>query len=159
MSLQKRLVAVVASLLVIGLLVADIVTYAEVHSFLYGQADNTLAQNESLGFQYLTFAAERELPVNQADLSRRISADVYVQLLNHSGHVILSRPSGPMAHPDPAPILTKGIPVQKVPDLDRRASAATPARSAPIPTPWCWGAQGTPTAATARSPSRYRRGP
>ena len=71
MSLQKRLVAVVASLLVIGLLVADIVTYAEVHSFLYGQADNTLAQNESLGLQYLTFAAERDLPVNQADLSRR----------------------------------------------------------------------------------------
>jgi two-component system OmpR family sensor kinase len=120
MSLQKRLVAVVALLLVIGLLVADIVTYAEVHSFLYGQADNTLAQNESLGFQYLTYAAERDLPVNEADLSRRITADVYVQLLNHSGHVILTRPSGPIARPDPAPILTKGIPVQQVPDIGRR---------------------------------------
>jgi two-component system OmpR family sensor kinase len=118
MSLQKRLVAVVASLLVVGLLVADLVTYAEVHSFLYGQADNTLAQNESLGFQYLTYAAERGLPVNKADLSRRVSADVYVQLLNHTGHVILSRPSGPMARPDPAPILTKDIPVQEVPDID-----------------------------------------
>jgi len=117
MSLQKRLVAVVASLLVIGLLVADIVTYAEVHSFLYGQADNTLAQNESLGFEYLTYAAERGVPVNEADLSRRITADVYVQLLNHSGHVILSRPSGPLARPDPAPILTKDIPVQEVPDI------------------------------------------
>ena len=85
MSLQKRLVAVVASLLVVGLFVADIVTYAEVHSFLYGQADNTLAQNEALGFQYLTYAAERGLPVNEADLSRRISADVYVELLNHAG--------------------------------------------------------------------------
>jgi two-component system, OmpR family, sensor kinase len=119
MSLQKRLVAVVASLLVIGLLVADVVTYAEVHSFLYGQADNTLAQNESLGFQYLTFAAQRGAPVNEADLSRRITADVYVQLLNHSGKVILSRPSGPMARPDPAPVLTKDIPVQQVPDIDR----------------------------------------
>ncbi len=117
MSLQKRLVAVVASLLVIGLLVADLVTYAEVHSFLYGQADNTLAQNESLGFQYLTYAAERGVPVNEADLSRRITADVYVQLLNHSRHVILSRPSGPLARPDPAPILTKDIPVQEVPDI------------------------------------------
>jgi two-component system OmpR family sensor kinase len=120
MSLQKRLVAVVASLLVIGLLVADLVTYAEVHSFLYGQADNTLAQNESLGFEYLTYAAERGLPVNEAGLSRRISADVYVQLVNHSGHVVLSRPSGPSAKPDPAPILTKGIPVQQVPDIDSR---------------------------------------
>jgi two-component system, OmpR family, sensor kinase len=120
MSLQKRLVAVVASLLVIGLLVADVVTYAEVHSFLYGQADSTLAQNESLGFQYVTYAAERNVPVNKADLSRRISADVYVQLLNRSGHLILTRPSGPMARPDPAPILTKGIPVQEVPDIESR---------------------------------------
>ncbi len=120
MSLQKRLVAVVALLLVLGLLVADLVTYAEVRSFLYGQADNTLAQNESVGFQYLTYAAQRELPVNDADLSRRISADVYVELLDHAGHVVLSRPSGPIAHPDPAPILTKDIPVQQVPDIDSR---------------------------------------
>ena len=120
MSLQKRLVAVVALLLVLGLLVADLVTYAEVRSFLYGQADNTLAQNESLGFQYLTYAAQRELPVNQSNLSRRVSADVYVQLLDRAGHLVLSRPSGPIAHPDPAPILTKDIPVQQVPDIDSR---------------------------------------
>ena len=120
MSLQKRLVAVVALLLVVGLVVADIVTYASVHSFLYGQADNTLAQNESLGFNYVTYAAERGVPVNQTDLSRRVSADVYVQLLDRSGHVILARPSGPMEHPDPAPILTKDIPVQQVPDIGSR---------------------------------------
>jgi two-component system OmpR family sensor kinase len=91
-----------------------------VRSFLYGQADNTLAQNESLGFQYLTYAAQREIPVDQANLSRRVSVDVYVQLLDHAGHVVLSRPSGPIAHPDPAPILTKDIPVQQVPDIDSR---------------------------------------
>jgi two-component system, OmpR family, sensor kinase len=120
MSLQKRLVAVVAVLLVIGLVVADVVTYASVRSFLYGQADNTLAQNESLGFNYVTFAAEKEVPVNQADLSRRVSSDVYVVLRNLSGRVILMRPSGPAAHPDPAPILTKDIPVQQVPDIGHR---------------------------------------
>ena len=120
MSLQKRLVAVVALLLVVGLVVADVVTYASVRSFLYGQADNTLAQNESLGFNYVTYAAERGLPVSKANLSRRVSADVYVQLLNRSGKVILARPSGPAAHPDPAPILTKDIPVQQVPDIDSR---------------------------------------
>jgi len=120
MSLQKRLVAVVALLLVVGLVVADVVIYASVHSFLYGQADNTLTENESLGFNYLTYAAHRDLPVNRADLSRRVSADVYVQLLDRSGKVILVRPSGPIAHPDPAPILTKSIPVQQVPDIDGR---------------------------------------
>ena len=60
MSLQKRLVAVVALLLVVGLVVADVVTYASVRSFLYGRADDTLAQNEALGFNYLTFAAAAE---------------------------------------------------------------------------------------------------
>ena len=99
MSLQKRLVAVMALLLVVGLLVADVVTYASVRSFLYGQADNTLAQNEALGFNYLTFAAARNLPVTQGDLSRRVSADVYLILLDRQGRVILRRPSGPPPTP------------------------------------------------------------
>ena len=81
MSLQRRLVAVVALLLVVGLLVADLVTYASVRSFLYGQADNTLAQNEALGFNYLTYADGRGCPVTEADLSRQVSPDVYVTLL------------------------------------------------------------------------------
>ncbi len=119
MSLQKRLVAVVALLLVIGLAVADVVTYASVRSFLYGQADNTLAQSESLGFNYLNYAAERGVPITQADLSRRISSDVYVILLNRNGKVMFTRPSGSATRPDPSPILTKGIPVQQVPDIQR----------------------------------------
>jgi two-component system, OmpR family, sensor kinase len=120
MSLQKRLVAVVALLLVLGLVIADVVIYTSVRSFLFGQADNTLAQNESLGFNYLTFAAEKGLAVNESDLSRRVSADVYVVLVNRSGHVILTRPSGPPTHPDPAPILNKDIQVQQVPDIYSR---------------------------------------
>jgi len=119
MSLQKRLVAVMALLLVAGLLVADVVTYASVRSYLYGQADNTLAQNEALGFNYLRFTAARNLPVTSGDLSRRVSADVYLVLLDREGQVILRRPSGSAAHPDPAPILTKDIPAQEVPDIYR----------------------------------------
>ena len=106
MSLQKRLVAVVALLLVLGLLVADVVTYAEVRSFLYGQADNTLAQNEALGFNYLTFASEKHVTVSQADLSRRISSDVYITLLGRNGTgdaaspLRLADPARPRAHLD-----------------------------------------------------------
>ncbi len=117
MSLQKRLVGVVALLLVVGLLVADVVIYASVRSFLYGQADSTLAQNEALSFNYLTFAAARHGRVSEAQLSRRVSSDVYVTLLDRHGKVILRRPSGPPTRPDPAPILTKTIPVQQVPDI------------------------------------------
>ncbi len=41
----------------VGLLVADFVTYVSVRSFLYGRADATLAQDEALAFNYLDFAA------------------------------------------------------------------------------------------------------
>ena len=131
MSLQKRLVAVVALLLVIGLAVADVVTYASVRSFLYGQADNTLAQSESLGFNYLNYAAERGVPITQADLSRRISSDVYVILLNRNGKVMFTRPSGSATRPDPSPILTKGIPVQQVPDIQRHVRVGPVRRDLP----------------------------
>ena len=61
-----------ALLLVVGLLVADVVIYASVRSFLYGQADNTLAQNEALSFNYLTFAAARHGRVSESQLSARL---------------------------------------------------------------------------------------
>ena len=120
MSLQKRLVAIVALLLVLGLLAADVVIYASVRSFLYGQADNTLAQNEAVGFNYLTFSAERHARVSAPGLSRRVSDDVYVTVLDRNGKVVLRRPSGSPTHPDPAPILTKSIPVQQVPEIYSR---------------------------------------
>ena len=120
MSLQKRLVAVVALLLVIGLLVADVVTYASVRSFLFGRADATLAQDEALAFNYLEFASLHGLPVSVLSMSRRVSTDVYVVVLNRQGQVVVRRPSGSPTRPDPAPKLTSGIPVQQVPDIYRR---------------------------------------
>ena len=120
MSLQKRLVAIVALLLVLGLLAADVVIYASVRSFLYGQADNTLAQNEAVGFNYLTFSAGRHPRVSAPGFSRRVSDAVYVTLLDRNGKVVLRRPSGSPTHPDPAPILTKSIPVQQVPEIYSR---------------------------------------
>jgi two-component system, OmpR family, sensor kinase len=120
MSLQKRLVAIVALLLVLGLLAADVVIYASVRSFLYGQADNTLAQNEAVGFNYLTFSAGRHGRVSAPGFSRRVSDAVYVTLLDRNGKVVLRRPSGSPTHPDPAPILTKSIPVQQVPEIYSR---------------------------------------
>ena len=120
MSLQKRLVAVVALLLVIGLLVADVVTYASVRSFLYGRADSTLAQDEALAFNYLEYASVHRLPVNVSAMSRRVSTDIYVIVLNRQGRVVVRRPSGSPTRPDPAPILTSGLPVQQVPDIYRR---------------------------------------
>ena len=123
MTLQRRLVAVMALTMVVGLLIADVVVYASVRSFLYGRADATLAQDEALAFNYLTFASGRHLPLSETSLSRRVSTDVYVILLDHQGQVVLRRPSGSPNHPDPSPILTRDIPVQQVPDIDDRVHA------------------------------------
>ncbi|HEY2214428.1 MAG TPA: HAMP domain-containing sensor histidine kinase [Acidimicrobiales bacterium] len=120
MSLHRRLVAVMAVVLVIGLMVADIATYASVRSFLYGRADETLASSEDLAFNYLTFSSSHNVTVTASELSRRVSPDVYVVIMNTRGNLILSRPSGSPTHPDPQPILSKSIPVQQVPYELRR---------------------------------------
>ena len=120
MSLQRRLVAVMALLLVVGLVVADVVTYASVRSFLYGRADNTLAQNEALGFNYLTYAAERGAAGQQG---RPVAPRLGRRLRDSAGPRRPGDPAptlGPVAHPDPSPILTKDIPVQQVPDIGSR---------------------------------------
>jgi two-component system, OmpR family, sensor kinase len=120
-SLQRRLVALVALLLVVGLAVVDVVTYASVRSYLYGQADDTLDQQEALAFNYLEFAAARHTTVDVAELSHRVSSNVYLTLLDRQGDVILRRPSGSPSRPDPEPVLTTQMPVQQVPDIYRRA--------------------------------------
>ncbi len=120
MTLQRRLVAVMALMLVIGLVVADVVTYASVRSFLYGRADATLVQDEALAYGYLNYSASRGVSISKANISRRVSTDVYVILLDHQGKVVMRRPSGSPSTPDPSPILTKGIPVQHPPDFDGR---------------------------------------
>jgi two-component system, OmpR family, sensor kinase len=119
MSLQRRLVAVITLLLVAGLVVADVVTYAAVRSYLYGQADTTLAQNEALAFDYFSFVATHHERPTKASVSRRISTEVYVVVLDRAGRVVLARPSGSPFHPDPAPVLTRSIPVQQVRDIYR----------------------------------------
>ena len=114
-------------------------------SFLYGRADNTLAQNEDSASTTSTFAAGRNTTVNEADISRRVSPDVYVTLLNRSGQVVLRRPSGSTARPDPAPILTGDIPCSRCPtSTNASTSGATPARCAPTRTAVVLGSTGDP---------------
>ena len=103
MSLQRRLLAVMALLLAAGLLVADLATYASVRSFLYGRADATLASSESVAYDYLTFSAMHHGRVTLDDLDRRVSPDVYVVLLSPGGKVLIRRPSGPPATPTRPP--------------------------------------------------------
>jgi two-component system OmpR family sensor kinase len=119
-TLQRRLVAVMSILLVAGLLVADIVTYVSVRSFLYGRADETLASSEALAFNYVAFATDHKQPLSEADLTRHVSPDVYVLIINHAGKVLIRRPSGSPARPNPEPLVGASVPVQRVPEVNTK---------------------------------------
>ena len=116
MTLQRRLVAVMSILLVAGLLVADIVTYVSVRSFLYGRADETLASSEALAFNYVAFATQHNTALSATDLSRHVSPDVYVLIISPRGKVLVRRPSGSPARPNPMPLVSPGsVPIQRDP--------------------------------------------
>src|SRR5271166_5869224 len=92
-----------AVLLVVGLAIADIVTYTALRSFLYGRVDAQLDATQHLAYRYLIFSEERGLPPTAQGLDNRISPDVYVILLGPDGKTTLVDPSGSTFHPDPAP--------------------------------------------------------
>jgi two-component system OmpR family sensor kinase len=143
-SLQRRLVAVMALLLITGLLVTDVVTYVSVRSFLYGRADSTLASSESLAFDYMTFAADHHETVTASAISRHVSPDVYLVILDRAGRPVLRRPSGSPTRPDPAPILSRALPVQRVLDTDRTHFGRYAGTFRPDPNAVVVGSRGDP---------------
>jgi len=82
-----------AVLLVIGLAVADVVTYTSLHSFLYGRLDAQLDSTQALASRYLTYQAARGHPVSFEGIDDHVNEDVYVVVLGHDGKVLASRPS------------------------------------------------------------------
>ena len=82
-----------AVLLVIGVLVADIVTYTSLDSSLYGRLDSQIASSQRLGFRYLNLLAERNLKPSFKGFDSRINGDMFVILLGPTGKVVVSRPS------------------------------------------------------------------
>jgi two-component system OmpR family sensor kinase len=143
-SLQRRLVAVMALLLVAGLVVADVATYASVRSFLYGRADVTLVSSESLAYNYLTFAANHQATPTASTLGRHVSPDVYVMVVGPTGHVVMQLPSGSVSHPDPAPLLSSSIPVQQPAQSTKRHFGRYSGTFRPDPNAAVVGARGDP---------------
>jgi len=143
-SLQRRLVAVLSILLVVGLLVADIVTYVSVRSFLYGRADDTLASSETLAFNYVAYDTEHKKALSAADLSRHVSPDVYVLIISPKGKVLVSRPSGSPTKPDPTPLLSASIPAQRSPDVRTREFGRFGGTFRPNPNAVIVGSRGDP---------------
>jgi two-component system OmpR family sensor kinase len=143
-TLQRRLVAVMSILLVAGLLIADVVTYVSVRSFLYGRADDTLASSEGLAFNYVAEATMHKSPLSGQNLSRHVSPDVYVLIISPQGKVLIRRPSGSPARPNPVPLISGSIPVQLVPQVNSRNFGRFAGTFRPDPNAVIVGSRGDP---------------
>jgi len=127
--LYQRLTVTVAVLLVIGLAVADVVTYSSLRSFLYGRLDAQLESSQHLAVRYLRFADAHGLNPTEEGLDNRVGPDVYVLVLRPDGRLLLSRPSGSPDRPDPAPVLPAPLHIEPPSSghaFSRRAGAYRP---------------------------------
>src|SRR5271166_5593588 len=104
-----------AVLLVVGLAIADIVTYTALRSFLYGRVDAQLDATQHLAYRYLIYTAEHGRPPSAVGLDNRIRADAYVISLGPDGRTVLDGPSGSPFHPDPEPVLPSSLRVAPTP--------------------------------------------
>ncbi len=118
MRLHRRLTLTMAILLVIGLAVADFVTYTSLHSFLYGRLDAQLDSTQTLAAKFLTFSADRGHAVTYDTIDDHVNEDVYVVVLDHDGRVLASRP----AHTGVSALSTSPAPIIHVSTV--RAQAA-----------------------------------
>jgi two-component system OmpR family sensor kinase len=114
-NLHRRLTVTMAVLLVVGLAVANVVTYSSLRSYLYGRLDAQIDSSRALAARYLRFSASVHRLPSAERIDDRVSPDVYVLVLDRQGHVLVSRPSGSPAHPDPMPRIPRPLPAPVVP--------------------------------------------
>jgi|SRR5579875_36515 len=109
MHLHRRLTLAMAVLLVIGLAVADLVTYTSLRSFLFGRLDSQLSYAQSNAVRYLVHVHRRGRTLAVEGMSDRLSPDVYVIVLGPTGSVVATRPSGTPLHPTPRPVVPRSV--------------------------------------------------
>jgi two-component system OmpR family sensor kinase len=92
----------------------------------------------------VVFASEHKQPLSESDLSRHVSPDVYVLVFDHAGKVTVSRPSGSPTHPDPSPLVSASVPVQRVPEINKRGFGRYAGAFRPDPNAVVIGSKGDP---------------
>lgn len=131
MSLRRRLTLITVFLLIVGLSVADIVSYTSVRSSLYGRLDAQLDFSQRLAYNYLVFSAKARRVPTPRGLSAHVGPDVYVMVLNAQGSTVIARPAGSLVEPAPAPIVPKGVRIESLPRSDTFSRHMGPYRPNP----------------------------
>jgi two-component system OmpR family sensor kinase len=92
--LRRRLVATMIILVVLGLAAVDIITLSSLHSYLYGRVDDQLANASQLVSRFVHHDDDRGHAVTPGALGSRVGPDIYVELIDADGTVVVARPSG-----------------------------------------------------------------
>jgi two-component system, OmpR family, sensor kinase len=109
MRLRRRLVATMIVLVALGLAVVDLITLSALHSDLYTRVDNQLNTATQLVSRFVVYADERGFAVTPQALESRVSPDIYVEIVDADGAVLLARPSGSKKTVDPPPALPEHL--------------------------------------------------
>ena len=121
MRLRRRLLVTMIALVALGLAAVDIITLTSLHSYLYGRVDDQLATASHQMAHYVVRSEDRGFALTAGSIGTHVGADIYVEVIDPSNHVIVVRPSDTQSSVDPRPVLPAKLPV--LPDTD-----------APVPT-------------------------
>jgi two-component system, OmpR family, sensor kinase len=111
--LRRRLLVTMIALVALGLAALDIITLTSLHSYLYGRVDNQLAAASRQMANYVARADERSFPITPASIGTHVDPDLYVEIINPTTHVVVSRPSNTESVADPKPTLPSSLPLPR----------------------------------------------
>jgi two-component system OmpR family sensor kinase len=116
--LRRQLVITMIILVAVGLAAVNIITLTSLHSFLYGRVDDQLNGASQQMASFVARADQKNFTVTQAAIGSHVSPDLYVELIDPSGHVVVARPSDTEGSTDPAPELPAPLNVNAAPGRD-----------------------------------------
>jgi two-component system, OmpR family, sensor kinase len=96
-------------LVAVGVAAVDVITFSSLHSSLYGRVDDQLSTASALLAKFVSHAEHRGFTVKASTIESRVSPDLYVELINSQGTVVVARPSGSDDQVDPAPLLPRSL--------------------------------------------------
>ncbi len=132
MRLRHKLVATMIILVALGLAAVDIITLSSLHSYLYGRVDDQLTDAGQMVSRFVHHADKRGFTLTPGALAARVSPDIYVELLDGHGTVVVARPSSTPSENgeqvDPPPMLPPSLPRHAVTVASDNAPTASPYR-------------------------------
>jgi two-component system OmpR family sensor kinase len=98
-------------LVAVGLAALDLVTLTSLHSYLYGRVDDQLSAASHQMVSFVDRAHQRDFAITPASINTHADPEVYVELIDPSTHISVSRPSDSLGGSDPAPVLPSTLPI------------------------------------------------